>query len=210
MAKTLRHLALSGLILGVLGVAHGNVTLTGLRIQVTEEDRILHNIHSETASLSGDRSMVEARALTLSANEDTTQTITSFAPRALVHLGGDRTPPAETAPAPSLDEIYFYDRNFSSEAVEGDVLLLGEGNQIETNVGDSATLHSERLIWSALYERLLIPVPFRQTNQLPGGEVVIVGEALSVDHDFREWTYFALPESDIEFEYSAAPLEETP
>lgn len=208
MAKTVRHLALSGLILGAVGVAQGNVALTGLDIQVSEGKRILHNIEADSATITEDRRMVEAIAMTLSANEDTTQTVTSFAPRALVHLGDERVRLEEGEPAPSLEQIFNYDRNFRTEGVEGDVLLLGEGTIIETRVGDTGLLESERLIWSSRYDRLLIPVPFRQTNQLPSGEVTIDGEALSVDRDFREWTYFALPESDVELVYTAPPAGE--
>lgn len=205
MGKTAGHLALSGLIIAAATVAGANVVLSGLRLQVTERERVLHTIWAETATLAESGDMAVADALTLRANEDSGRPIHSFAPSALVYLSNERPKPEVPEPPPTLAEIRRYSEDFTNEAMEGDVLLLGEGSDIHTEVGDEATLDSERLIWSSRYERLIVPVPFRQTNLTEAGEVVITGVALSVDNDFLDWTYFSQPDSEILLEYAAHP-----
>lgn len=210
MGKTAGHLALSGLIVAAAAAAGANVVLSGLRLQVTERERILHTIWAETATLSEEGDMALANNLTLRANEETERAIHSFAPRAHVYLSNERPKPEIPEPPPDLAQIHRYSEDFSNEAAEGDVLLLGDGSDITTEVGSEATLDSERLIWSSRYDRLIVPVPFRQTNRTESGEVVITGIALSVDNDFRDWTYFGRSDTEILLEYIAHPEEVPP
>ena len=200
------------LALGLTASAHASITIEGLRLQSSTRGTVTREASAAFAELGEDRRQIIARDLVLNVTVGTTETMTTAAPRAILMIG-DGQPTAEDA-TPDLDQVRHYADEFGQQASKGDFLLQGLDKPIDVLFGTRGSISAEQMIWSVRYNRMIVPRPFRQVLEVGGAELILEGDGLMVDQEFREWNYLVEPgnESTLTYENHTPvdPAEDAP
>lgn len=167
---------------------------------------------ADEAVLSEDGEKLLAENIILRARmDDEGGQLRARSPRGTVILGGLTPLEADKEHFPTYDEVVGYLDLFEFRAFHGDMLLDGvDGNTI-AEIGEDGLLTSRYLIWSERFDRFLSPTTFTQVSNLEdGGVIEITGGALSIDSEFRDWTYFGSRDAEqpVVLTYTAPPAED--
>ncbi len=209
MARTARHAATSAGMLLILAGAAGAITMRNWDLLVHQRgDQVQHATAAE-AVLSEDGERILASDVLLRARMGEESRLRARAPQGIFVIGGIVPLEQDKQHIPSYREVVGYLRFFDAGGFHGDLLLDGVDGDTVAELDEEGLLTSRYLIWSERYDRFLSPSDFRQTSTLDdGGAVEIRGGALSVDRDFRDWTYFGGDEEPVMLTYEAPPEED--
>ncbi len=171
-------------------------------------EQVQHATAAE-AVLSEDGERIIASDVILRARMDGENQLRARAPKGTIVIGGIVPRQEEKGHYPSYQEIMTYLQLFDARGFHGDMLLDGDDGETEAELAGEGSLTSRYLIWSERYDRYLSPSRFRQFSNLENGaRIEIEGGALSVDRDFRDWTYFGGEEEPVVLTYEVPPEEE--
>jgi len=89
-------------------------------------------------------------------------------------------------------------------------MLQGDKAPASAEIPGESFLRSQVIIWSQRFNCVVIPTVFDQLATLPqGGTMSLSGDALSVDRNFRRWTFYSAPGKPIRLEFKPQPPVET-
>lgn len=165
------------------------ILLTGVTLRKTTGTLQQQFILADRATLEEATGIVDVEALELQVDQANDMKLNATADRGDVVIAGKA--PGAPLILQDLREIRRYARNFESEAANGDLILRGDERHSTADIETIGSLESEIIIWSKKYRRVFLPAPFTQRADAENGSLEINGAALSVDHDFQNWTYYA-------------------
>jgi hypothetical protein len=170
------------------GVKLGSVTL-----KVTSGTMEIQNVRASGAVFEEQTGQVSVREIELLTNYRNSPPIRAKSPMGTVMVGGLPAPGSEAREQSiSFDEVMDYGENFATMAVKGDIMLSGNGESAEAEMGDVGSVIADKMIWSELYKRIVLPSTFSQSATLEDGtKMEISGQGLYVDPQLKNWTYFA-------------------
>ena len=191
MAGTLKHIALSLVLIPLLAAAGSATELTEIDLMSTSGTLQMRKMQAERAQLGPDSHLVaEKPRLTIRLSAE--KRVQAEAESGLVVVGGDRGRAARLiAQVQNASDIRRYGRDFRQIQHPGDILLSSPEKRTVATLGETGTIRTGQLVWSEYLGKYFLPGSFEQETQLESGAVLqIQGGCALISKDFDSWSYF--------------------
>ncbi len=169
------------------------IEMTSVDLVTTSGTLEVQRVTAGEAVLSDDGTRINTQKLSLSVRATGDRLIHASAPEGVVIVGGEeKKAPSNRSRRLGLQEIMKYGSDFADNAGPGDILLDGKGEGAVATLGEDGEIRADQLIWSDRLSRFLLPGNFKQQGSMGvDTSMRVTGAAVTVDQDFRNWTYYS-------------------